>query len=99
MFTMSPVAFYYAPQGIRSDNIHWAVYTNRIADYTICDLETANELEVMLAMVRDRPTFFVCNPNSQRDKRRILHSREHEAMVFDSIAQLKTYFQTIVEQG
>jgi len=95
-FIHSPVALYYANKGIRSDNIHWAVYQNKMADYCILDLETANELELMLALTRDRATFYVCNPNSQKDKRRILHAREQEVMIFDSVNQLKTYFQNIV---
>jgi|TARA_B100000131_G_scaffold318217_1_gene361664 hypothetical protein len=95
-FIHSPVALYYTDKRIRSDTIHWAVYQNRMADYAIVDLETANELELMLALTRDRATFYVCNPNSQKDKRRILHAREQEVMVFDSVEQLKTYFQNIV---
>ena len=95
-FIHSPVVLFYSNKGIRSDNVHWAVYQNKLADYSILDLETANELELMLALTRDRATFFICDPQSQKDKRRILHAREQEAMVFDSVEQMKTYFQNIV---
>ena len=99
IFIHSPVALITVPNGVRSDNIHWCIFQNKMVDYCILDLETANELEIMMGLTRERPTFFICNPNSQKDKRRILHAREQEAMVFDSVEQLKTYFQNFIQQS
>jgi len=95
-FTHSPVGFYYANQPVRSDNIHWAVYHGKMCDYCVVDLESVNELELTLALVRNRPTFFICNPNSKKEIRRILHSREEEMMIFDTVKQLQTYFTHMI---
>mgnify|MGYP000034543092 CR=1 FL=1 len=97
VFTHSPVGLYYCERNVASNTIHWAIMHNHLCNYCIVDLETANSEEIMLAMSRKSPTFWICNPNTQKDIRRILNSREEEVLIFDDVQQLNTYFQHILE--
>lgn len=85
LFKTVPVNIYYTDGDINNDNIAWLVSVMYLSDHVFVDLDTANQLGIIAAMLSESNKVFINQNNVNKDIVRLFNTMKDGYTVYDSL--------------